>query len=600
MKTSNLKSFFILLAAMFASYANAAPALVFEESFDSPAALGNFDIFQTGRKSMSYQVANGRIEASSSVEYESEQAYDENGEPVKDKNGNDSFTNKQVLVFSRPLDTSGTGGVLLDLTYKCDAAAVHEGPDFIKILGYDGDPMDSSHPTPGESYWIRKNPVVEYVRRRKQPGGLETVSVLFNDSYAADNPDFHYGIAVSSNSPDEVFKIDHLAVYTNARSELALIDFEEGDETKALDQVGDHDCLIENGGLGEGLDGGRALEFNEAKKSSDIVTKATIDDFDYGENFSVTLWFKADKWLSKRNYAVLYNHGGDPDESAHCVNIYACNFSSKDKRVIFDAADGKNADGSSSTRRFQLYNTDAFDGEWHMIAMTFEYGGTVKAYYDGVEVPQTSGSTANWRVSDPEGPITLGAVPVELPKQGYEAWDYRLSFFGLIDEPAIHGQCLEADEVAGIYSDAAPMMVDKFKFSAKRDGAEAIGNQGAPFGSFAVNKVAIGTNRRGQLKIKAKGVFDTDEMPLADPESELVVYFDDLAVPVNASRLDGRKSVYSLKDDNIKVKLNFKKGVWSLVVKDASGLGDIDVSDGVDVHMTLGETGGAVRLLDVK
>jgi predicted glutamine amidotransferase len=172
-----------------------------------------------------------------------------------------------------------------------------------------------------------------------------------------------------------------------------------------------------------------ALRFN--KTNGDY---ATISDFDYGAEFSLSFWFKTEN-LSGSIADYIYSHGSV--SLSNSLNIY---ISQTDNavypRIRTNLNDGSTLPGIGGIDilDYEYNNTD-----WHHYALTVT-SGNISVYMNGKLRNTTSSGGGSF---NPTGNIYLG---------GRYDQDADRFFGGVLDEVRIWNKTLNADEIRQVYN----------------------------------------------------------------------------------------------------------------------------------------------------
>jgi len=177
--------------------------------------------------------------------------------------------------------------------------------------------------------------------------------------------------------------------------------------------VGPNDLTYDDGILGQSA-------------SFDGATKVIADDFagfDWGENFSVSVWFK--RTGEFENYQGIVNTGYY-DEGSWEVRL------GRENEGTWIGA------GIATSPNPQPWSNTNFAAQhgWHHFVMTYD-GGTLLTYLDNEVVSTTLDS----------GSILVKNKPLTIGENG-GGWEY---FYGQIDDVRLYHRTLDADEVESLY-----------------------------------------------------------------------------------------------------------------------------------------------------
>jgi Ca2+-binding RTX toxin-like protein len=212
----------------------------------------------------------------------------------------------------------------------------------------------------------------------------------------------------------------------------------ESSGTTAVDEVGGHDAVYQNG-VTQDVDG--IVEGNSAARFdgvNDFVEIPHSDDM-LLDNGTVQLWFNAD---DVSDYQGLFSKDSSGYDTGGHFTV-AINNSQVTVRLQSDDAS------------YSIASSDISADEWHHVAVSFGDDG-LRLYVDGSLAASsgytgglgtTSGGTGNY------DPIAIGADTGgsgNLTTSGYSSL-----FTGEIDEVAMFGTALTADEVSSLYTSGA-------------------------------------------------------------------------------------------------------------------------------------------------
>jgi hypothetical protein len=183
---------------------------------------------------------------------------------------------------------------------------------------------------------------------------------------------------------------------------------------------GDVDCTVE-GYVGKGcyFDG-----------TGDYLS---IDDVDFDDDFSVSLWFKAEEFSSYGSFAAK-SYEGDGDRSWHL------GLNSDGNKIRFYISE----DGSYESELDCTGISTLSEGQWqHVTAIWNKAGRTTTLYLNGVV--DCTNTAAAGTIHQTDEPIIIGA---------YCRNDFTCSgyFNGVLDEVLIFNRTLNFNEVDSIYS----------------------------------------------------------------------------------------------------------------------------------------------------
>ena len=168
-----------------------------------------------------------------------------------------------------------------------------------------------------------------------------------------------------------------------------------------------------------GYDGKGAYGFNKANQNY-----MTVPDFDYGDNFTISFWFKTPP-LSGSSYQYVYSHGTWDD-----YNMLRIYFAESVNNPLYTGIRDYNDDVAS---RLSVNELD--DGNWHFYTLTIENGVGAKVYIDGVFTK--SNNTAGTDTFNPETDLYI-AERSDLEDRYYGGW---------IDDLRIHNRVLSVEQI---------------------------------------------------------------------------------------------------------------------------------------------------------
>lgn len=192
----------------------------------------------------------------------------------------------------------------------------------------------------------------------------------------------------------------------------------------------------------------RALRFTDWDNMS-------RDDFSYGPDFTLSIWFKIEDGNVGNNLRYLFSHGDETNDSQYLHVAIGENdsFSYPQKLVtrLKDSEDIQN----DEVLNIPLSSFSGDNGQWHLYTLTVSSGGTThsRVYVDGVELATSSQGGASF---DPLIDNSTYKVRVGMRSR----FSSMSSFQGAIDDVRMFSRALSNDEIQRLW-DLGPSGVGK-------------------------------------------------------------------------------------------------------------------------------------------
>ncbi|MBD3420434.1 MAG: DUF2341 domain-containing protein [Chitinivibrionales bacterium] len=149
---------------------------------------------------------------------------------------------------------------------------------------------------------------------------------------------------------------------------------------------------------------------------SDVVA---IPDFYYGDEFTISFWFRAKKPPAQSGYQYMFSHADYNVNQS--LNIYYSASNGIIRTGIIDENDPL-----PSTVGLDAYVADIFDNKWHLYAITVKEGEGASIFIDGILRAQNAERGGDF--FDPRYPVILG---------GRSDFDKDRFYEGFLDEVRI-------------------------------------------------------------------------------------------------------------------------------------------------------------------
>ena len=291
------------------------------------------------------------------------------------------------------------------------------------------------------------------VERRVNAGSWEIRATLANNSVSfvdtEVNGDTSYEYRIyASNSAGDSASTSPVSGTTptidSIEPDLLHLKFEESSGTLAGDSSG-------NGKNFELFN----MDFSENAYSSEGNTQSLSftdweclrhDDFSYGPDFSISIWFKIEDGNEGNSLKYLFSHGvSDPSEQYLHIAIGENNSFYGAGRIVTQLKDSSDIQ-NDEVMHIPLSTVDVADGQWHLYTLTVGAAGLInsRVYIDGTEYANSSqgGSIFNPVIDNSGERVRIGMR---------SSFNAASSFDGNLDDVRMFSRALSSEEIEILY-----------------------------------------------------------------------------------------------------------------------------------------------------
>lgn len=302
----------------------------------------------------------------------------------------------------------------------------------------------SAGPTKGARLYVDGELVDSYVNRGTDSFNPSSSVTFATRNYSSSNRYF-------SGSMDKAYVFsgeltssqvkDFFDSGTNDSSLEFELKFDEASGIVASDNTGNGHAGLIDGDISMGVLGhdNTSYEFNCDKQG-----KVLVDDFYYGSDFSVNLWFRATK-IAGSGYQYLFSHGNAGEKNNLNIFLAETGTPTVGGELVVNYFDENDSTTGIFTNLLSVDATesglDLIDGDWHMLTFVVDAENGARLYIDNVQRDTEADRGGNY--FNPNSQIYIGTRS-DNPADRY--------FNGTIDEVRLYKGALTDNEIDELYA----------------------------------------------------------------------------------------------------------------------------------------------------